>query len=79
MLLWRTDSLYPVAETLPSWEEAVQSLSFPQTSGWWGSEDGVPDLSDETCWRIASCWNSKFPCQEGTLFFIQGVTAHRLL
>ena len=40
-------------------EEEVQSLSFPQTFGWWGSEDGTPDLSDER--KIGSCWNSKLP------------------
>lgn len=42
-----------------NWEEEVQSLSFRQTFGWWGSEDGTPDLSDER--KIGSCWNSKLP------------------
>lgn len=42
-----------------NWEEEVQSLSFAQTFGWWGSEDGTPDLSGER--KIGSCWNSKLP------------------
>lgn len=42
-----------------NWEEEVQSLSFPQTFGWWGREDGTLDLSGER--KIGSCWNSKLP------------------
>lgn len=44
-----------------------------------GRENGLQIFLMRLARGLGFCWNYKLPCQEGTLFFIQGVAVYYLL